>query len=249
MKKNEYSIREFAEAFDPPFTRQGILKHINSGVLKAKRDGRNFTLDITQKDNAEFIKNSERKFTEKAVELPVPKQPKKVKPVKVKKEKQPKKTKAVAVKKPKKQPKKKQSKEDTVQKPEDLPYDIYERLNSGESLTNVEIVNLPKAWVEKIKIYESTKQIVQKRQQERRELISAKLLRIIFGKLFEIHTNEFLTIKSKSVANIAGVFGSTDEEKKLKAEKILDEDLWEVLQHIKIEFNKFLVKTGNEPIK
>ncbi|MGD9157282.1 MAG: hypothetical protein PVG39_02655 [Desulfobacteraceae bacterium] len=242
MKKNEYSIREFAEAFDPSFTRQGILKHINSGVLKANRDGRNFTLDITQKDNAEFIKNSERKFTEKPVELPAPKHPKKAKPVKVKKEKQPKKTKAVAVKKPKKQEKKKSVKEGK------LPAHIIKKLDEGR-LKASELIDLPKVTVEKIKIYEATKQIVQKRQQERRELISAKLLRIIFGKLFEIHTNEFLTIKSKSVANIAGVFGSTDEEKKLQAEKILDEDLWEVLQHIKIEFNKFLVKTGNEPIK
>ena len=249
MEKNEYSIREFAEAFDPSFARQGILKHINSGVLKAKRDGRNFIIDITQKHNAEFIKNSERKFTEKPVEVPAPKQPKKLKPVKVKKEKQPKKTKAVAVKKPKKQEKKKSGKEDTVQKPEDLPYDIYERLNSGESLTNVEIVNLPKAWVEKIKIYESTKQIVQKRQQERRELISKKLYRFTLNRLFEIHQNQFITIKSKIISDIAAVFGSTDDAKKIKAEEILDNELWEVLFTIKKEFNKSLDKIQADKIE
>jgi hypothetical protein len=244
--KDYVKISAFAKELG--LTRIAVFKAGQRGTFPMEQIDGQWKVNKNNEDVKAYIEAA-RERQNKPVELPIPKQPKKAKPVKVKKEKQPKKMKAVAVKKPKKQPKKKQGKEDTVQKPEDLPYDIYERLNSGESLTNVEIVNLPKAWVEKIKIYESTKQIVQKRQQERRELISAKLLRIIFGKLFEIHTNEFLTIKSKSVANIAGVFGSTDEEKKLKAEKILDEDLWEVLQHIKIEFNKFLMKTGNEPIK
>lgn len=242
MTTNEYTVKEFADAFNPPFTRQGILKNIKSGILKGAEGPRGFLINITENENKEFIKNSERKFTEKSVKLSVKKQPEIKKPVKDKKQKLPQKTKSVAVIKPQLPEKKKHIKD------EKIPDDIIKKLDDGK-LSTSELLGFPKVMVEKIKLYEQTKQIIQKRQQERRELINAKLFRITLGKLFEIHTNEFMTIKSKAVAQIAGIFGSTDEEKKLQSEKILDEELWSVLKHIKIEFNKILTKIGNEPIK
>jgi len=116
-------------------------------------------------------------------------------------------------------------------------------------LKPTEIVNMPKAWVEKIRMYEQTKQITQKRQQERGQLLNKKIIRIAFGKLFEIHVNQFLTIKSKVIPDIAGIFSSTDEVKKLQAEKLIDTELWEVLNNIKTDFNKFLTKIGTDAIE
>jgi hypothetical protein len=244
--KDYVKISAFAKELG--LTRIAVFKAGQRGTFPMEQIEGNWQVDKNNEDVKAYIE-AVRERQNKPVELPVLKQPKKAKPVKVKKEKQPKTTKPVKVKKPKKQPKKKQGKEDTVQKPEDLPYDIYERLNSGESLTNVEIVNLPKAWVEKIKIYESTKQIVQKRQQERKELISKKSYRFTLNRLFEIHQNQFITIKSKIISDIAAVFGSTDDAKKIKAEEILDNELWEVLFTIKKEFNKSLDKIQADKIE
>lgn len=383
MKNNKYTVTELATAFDPPFTRQAILKHISVGNIPSKKKGRDHVIDIDDIVVKEFIKNSNRKFTEKSVKVTESKPPvlkksvkakvkktaKKEKPVKVTKEKNT----SLAIKnlkggrffkgklrskilerdgykcklcgktpedgirlevdhiiefedggettydngqticsecnKGKSAAKKVNDKDEIISitefakrvgvhrnnvaekvkdgiivadkvtgkinytteilkwfkrsevnnkpvkdipPPEDtedeLPKDIYDRLDSGETLTNTEIIKLPKGWVDKIKVYEQTKQIVQKRQQERKELLNKKLLRVTLGKLFEIHVNEFLTIKAKVVPDLAGIFQSTDSEKMIEAEKRLDEEFWKVLNHIKIEFNRFLKRAEDEPI-
>lgn len=177
----------------------------------------------------------------KKVKVKAKKKPERKKSVKVKVKIPPKKKTTVKVSKQKTPIKSNSVKEDK------LPDNFIKKLDAGK-LSASEIIGFPKAIVEKIKIYESTKQIVQKRQKDRHELIETRLLRVTLGKLFEIHVNEFLTIKAKSIPDIAGIFGVTDSSKMLKAEKVLDDELWKVLRHIKYEFNKFLTRTGNDKI-
>ena len=112
-------------------------------------------------------------------------------------------------------------------------------LESG-TLTNEMIVKLPKAWVEKLRIYEQVKQIKQKREQERKTLISVHSVNLVFGKLYDIDVNQFMTIKSKIIPDLAGIFGCTDAEKMMAAEKRIDEELWTVLRAIKHEMEKFI---------
>jgi len=260
VKEKEYTIRQFAEAFRPPLSRQGILKKVDAGTIPAtKPDGYKYIINIDDPKVKEFIKDLDRPFEEKAVKVPAPKPTIKPEPVKVKELKTNKKEKPVKVKKQK--PEKKTKSVDlpviktnnkiikSEKKEEPLPLDIIQLLDSGKTLKASEIVGMPKAWVEKIRMYEQTKQITQKRQQERGQLLNKKIIRIAFGKLFEIHVNQFLTIKSKVIPDIAGIFSSTDEVKKLQAEKLIDTELWEILNNIKTDFNKFLIKIGTDAIE
>ena len=248
--ENIYTLKEFADSFTPAYSRQGILHLVKNGTLPGKTQGRGFVIDVSHALVKEFIKNSNRTFTKKPVKVTEQKPPVLKKSVKVKGKKTAKKENLVKVAKPKKEKKPEPVALVVEDNPNDdeVPQDIYDRLDSGETLSNSEIIKLPKGWVDKIKVYEQTKQIVQKREQERKELINKKLIRITLGKLFEIHVNEFLTIRSKIVPDLAGIFESTDSAKMIEAEKAIDEELWRVLKHIKIEFNKFLERQNSEPI-
>lgn len=119
---------------------------------------------------------------------------------------------------------------------------ILKRLDAGETLLYSEIVYLPKAWVDKIKIHEQTKQITQKRQQERKELINIKFINLLFGKIYDIDLNEFMAIKTRVKSQLAKIFKTNDDKKLLEAEKAIDEELWDTLRRIKYEFDKFLKK-------
>ena len=238
MKSDYVKLAIFADELH--LSRIAVFKAGQRGTFPMKKINGVWHVDRNNKD-VKAYKQAALERQKKPVKVLVKKNPKKKKSVKVKKQKSINKDKPVKVSGVEKQKEIKQGEED-------LPYDIYKRLDSGEVLLNSEIVNLPKIWVDKIKIYEQTKQIQQKRLQERRELISQKTIRIVLGKLFEIHTNEFLTIKSKIIPDLAGIFKCTESEKMVEAEKRIDEELWKVLKHIKYEFNKFLSKTESESI-
>jgi hypothetical protein len=213
-------------------SRQAISQAIQSGLLPTKEiDGIKY-IDLTDQHIIAYIDSvvptgKKTHGIKKSVGVKELKKPGKAKAVKVKSEKS----------------KEKETSSD------DLPADLYDRLDAGQHLTNKEVVDMPKQWIEKIKLYEMTKQIQQKRQQERKELINKKALRITLGKLFEIHTNEFLTLKSKIIPDLSSVFGNVNSEKIIEAEKIVDEESWKVLKHIKIEFNKFLDRYNADPIE
>jgi hypothetical protein len=121
-------------------------------------------------------------------------------------------------------------------------------LSDSGNLIYEHLVSLAKSDFDKLKIYEQIKQIRVKTQIQEGQVISRKLIKILFGKLYEIDRNEFLQIKSKIIPDIAGLFGCTDSEKMIAAEKIVDEELYKTLKHIKIEIDKFLLKMGEEKI-
>lgn len=131
-------------------------------------------------------------------------------------------------------------KEVVIQKNE-IPEYLKNIADSGELSFN-QLVNLSKVEIDKIKIYEQIKQIRTKTEHSRKELVSRKLIKIIFGKLYDIDINEFLMLKNKIVPDLAGLFGCTDSEKMIEAEKKIDEECWKILKHIKIEIDKFLEK-------
>lgn len=119
------------------------------------------------------------------------------------------------------------------------------KIAENRNLNFNDIASLTKVEIEKIKLYEQVKSIRVKTQKERQQLVSRKLIRVVFGKLYEIDVNEFLTLKNKIVPDLAGIMGCTDPAVMLEAEKKIDEELWKVLKHIQHELNKFL-KTINE---
>jgi len=127
----------------------------------------------------------------------------------------------------------------------DIPNYLKKMADSGD-FTLVQFMGLSKSEADKIKIYEGLKQIRVKTQRDKQELISRKMVRVIFGKLYEIDTNQFLTLKNKVVPDIASIMGCVDASKMLEAEKRIDEELYKILKHIKIEIDKFLKKIGAE---
>ena len=103
---------------------------------------------------------------------------------------------------------------------------------------------LSKSEMDKIKSYEMTKSIIQKREEASHQLIDRQLVIGIFGTLYDIDRAEFLTLKSKLVPDLAGIFGCTDAEKQIAAEARIEEELYKILGHIKIEIDKFLNSEG-----
>jgi hypothetical protein len=125
----------------------------------------------------------------------------------------------------------------------DIP-EYLKRIADSSALSFQQMTALSKPEVDKIKIYEQIKQIRVKTQRDRHELISRKLVRVVFGKLHEIDMNEFLAIKTRVVPELSKIFQCTDADKLLEAEKKIDEELWEVLHHVKHETDKFLNQIG-----
>ncbi len=250
--KKKYTLQEFGDSFDPKYARQGILRHVKDGNLPAESVGRGFIINISNKHVKAWIDNCERKFTpikekKKPVKVPAKKKPDKVKFVKVKKPKPAKKPKPVKVKKakPAKKPKPVNPtvKKDTKPQKYDIPKSLLKRLDEGK-LTATDLIGLPKVIVEKIKIYEQTKQVIQKRLQERKELISIKFVHLLFGKIYDIDVNEFMAIKTRVKSQLAKIFKTNDDAKLLAAEKAIDEELWDTLRRVKYEFDKFLDKNN-----
>lgn len=227
-------------------SRQAISQLIQKEVIPITKKNGKRVIDLSNKEVKAYI-NSVKERTENNIKKTIPVKevkPKELEKIKSIKDKKQKNIKIYDLSNLPTSP----NTEKERQKEKEIFNKIVARLDAGENLKASEIIFLPKVTVEKIKLYEMTKQITQKRKQERGELVSRKFIRVTLGKLFEIHINEFLTLKSKVIPDIAGVFGSTDDTKKLKAEKIIDGELWEVLKHIKMEFNKYLEKVKADAI-
>jgi hypothetical protein len=135
--------------------------------------------------------------------------------------------------------KKKIGKSDPVE--EEIPEYLKEISDSGQ-LTFSHIQTLSKIEMDKIKIYEDIKQKRQKRLQERKDLISIKFIKLVFGKIYDIHVNEFMAVKTRIKPELAKVFKTNDDVVLLEAEKAFDGELWDVLRRVKYEFDNFLKK-------
>ena len=141
--------------------------------------------------------------------------------------------------------KKKNKKKDSSEEEEKLP-DYLKDLVDSNQLTATMALMLPKAWMEKLQIYERMKHIRITTEKAKHELIPRKLIKVIFGKLHEIDENEFKQLKNKIVPDVASIMGCSDSTKMLEAEKRIDEEVYKILKHIKIEIDRFLKKISKE---
>ena len=151
-------------------------------------------------------------------------------------------------------------------KPSDeIPDYLRDMVDSGNLTPNVALM-MPKAWMDKLKIYEQMKTIRQAREEKRRSLVSRTLIKAVFGHIYEIHTTQFLTLKTKIIpdllsimsekrtitADMVGksveVFIGNRPETITAADKIIDGESYKVLEAVKREINKALKMIHDKPI-
>lgn len=151
-------------------------------------------------------------------------------------------------------------------KPSDqIPDYLRDMVDSGNLTPNVALM-MPKAWMDKLKIYEQMKTIRQAREEKRRSLVSRTLIKAVFGHIYEIHTTQFLTLKTKIIpdllsimsekrtitADMVGksveVFIGNRPETITAADKIIDGESYRVLEAVKREINKALKMIHDKPI-
>jgi hypothetical protein len=238
MGKEYITIADLAEQIG--ITRIAVFKAGQRGVFPVENVNGKLSVDINNEDVKEYINKAfERKKgkVKAQVKVTAKKDTKKKDSVKEANQKTIENIKSVIIK-PQNEP------ESGKPIGTDIPDDIIKKIDEGR-LTAKELIGLPKVVVDKIKVYEQTKQIIQKRQQERRELISIKFVHLLFGKIYDIDLNEFMAIKTRVKSHLAKIFETNSDEKLLAAEKAIDEELWDTLRRIKFEFDKFLDKMDN----
>lgn len=111
-------------------------------------------------------------------------------------------------------------------------------------LATLDIRQVTKAEIDKIKGLESALKTRVERQQKRGELISRDFVQSVFGKLYQIDSNELRVISSVVAPEIAGVLGVDDDEKVLEIEKIIDDRILKVIAHVKRVLNDALKSWG-----
>lgn len=145
--------------------------------------------------------------------------------------------------------KEKTSQDLIVQEPqeEEIPEYLLEMIDTGQ-MSMQTLLGLNKYEVDKIKSYYQIQKIKVDTGKARKELVSRKIIRTVFSKLYEIDLNQFLTLKDKLMPDISAIAGVNDEELKLQIGERMDEELWKVLDTRKYEMNKYLLKVGEEEI-
>jgi hypothetical protein len=146
-----------------------------------------------------------------------------------------------------------------------IPPEIIQMIEAG-ALTITAALQLPKAWVDKLKSYEQMKSIKQNREERRHELVNIKLIKNTLGRVYEIHRTQFLTLNTKIVPGLAGAMSETititpemvgkkidmftgnKPESMTEADRIIDEACFTILKNIKGELNKFFKLVKDEPL-
>lgn len=142
--------------------------------------------------------------------------------------------------------KKKSKKTTSVEDVETSLPEYLRKISDSEDISFEQFTALTKTEADKIKIYEQLKQIRIKTKKDKQELISRKLIKVLFGKLHEIDENEFKQLKSKIIPDISSIMGCVDPEKMIEAEKRVDEEIYKILKHVKHEIDRFIKKLGGE---
>lgn len=129
--------------------------------------------------------------------------------------------------------------------------DIEETHDAEELLAQVasfDLRKLNKATIDKIRVLEVALKTRVEREQRRGNLIDRSLVQVIFGKLYQIDTNEFRTMGAVLAPEVAGMLGVEDPEKVLKVEQMIDDEVIKILGHVHRLLNDALVKWGGEPL-
>ena len=130
----------------------------------------------------------------------------------------------------------------------DIPEWILNLPDSSE-LSLKDCLSLPRAILDKVKIYEQIKQTRTKTNAQRGELVDRRLVKTVFAKLYEIEMNQLIPLKEKLIQDLSSIFEIDDPEKKLKAGEKMDEELWKILANTKREMEKFLKKIGEDTLE
>lgn len=225
------TISDFAKI--AKVSRQTISKQCKKGNLARNPNG---SIDTTHIINAEYL----RKKSEEGQTVKTPSSDEQVHEAVIKSI--PKNTKdKITVKKAntiKKKPGKIQKPKNQEEVEDYIPSDLSRPLT-----------DLSKYDLDRLKIIEGIEKTRLETSIKRSNFIDINSARSVFSKIYEIHMNEFLTIKDKLTPDIASIFGVSDQEKTFEAGDKIDKMLWKVLDHVKLEINKFLIKVKTDGIE
>lgn len=118
--------------------------------------------------------------------------------------------------------------------------------NILQKLATLDLRQIHKAEVDKIKAIEATLKTRVERQHKRGELIERALIATVFGKLYQVDTNELRVLGATLAPEIAGSLGADDPEKVLAVEQMIDDRILRILGHIKRIMHDALVSWGHE---
>lgn len=209
-------IAEFAKLVGR--SRQVIYENEKKGLLEiTKKNGQKF-IDPNLKKNASYLSNSQAIKND----ISSKKSSKKVKKNKTSSKKLSKKV-----------------KKNKIVSENDIPFYLKEIADSGE-LTFEQALSLTKIEVEKIKIYEQIKDLKDKREKNRGEVMPVKQVRAVMNKIYEIHMTQLLQMKITVIPDLAGIMQCTDDEQKLKSEAYLEEEIYNILKNIKYQIDKYV---------
>jgi hypothetical protein len=102
--------------------------------------------------------------------------------------------------------------------------------------------------VQKVARLESALKTRVEREAKRGQLIERKLVQTVFGRLYQIDSNQLKTLGAKLAPDIAGEMGIEDTGSLLRIEQKIDEEVSKMLAHIKRLIDDFLVGIGGEAV-
>jgi hypothetical protein len=122
--------------------------------------------------------------------------------------------------------------------------DVLTRLVNARDIRTMSMVD-----VQKIHRIETALKVRVEREHKRRELIERSLVRTVFGKLWQVDTNELRTLGGKLAPDLAGLMGIDDPVISLMIEQRIDGEILKSLNHIKRIIDDFLVSVGSEAVE
>jgi len=116
-----------------------------------------------------------------------------------------------------------------------------------DAISRLDLSRLSGADIQKVARLETALKTRVEREAKRGLLIERRLVQTVFGRLYQIDSNEMKTLGAKIAPDLAGEFGVEDPEVLLRVEKRIDDEVLKVLAHIKRLLDDFLLGVGGEP--
>lgn len=113
-------------------------------------------------------------------------------------------------------------------------------------MSTLDIRRFNKVDIDKLKNLEGMLKIRVERQHKRRELIERSLVQTVFGRLYQIDSNELRVLGARLAPDVAGLLGVDDPEKVLAVEQRIDAEVLKVLAHIQRLLHDYLTAWGAE---
>jgi hypothetical protein len=106
------------------------------------------------------------------------------------------------------------------------------------SATNIQTMTL--ADVQKVRQIETALKTRVEREHKRRDLIERSLVRTVFGRIYQVESQEMKTLGGKLAPDVAGLMGIDDPTIQLMVEQRIDGEILKSLAHVKRIINDFL---------